>query len=93
MGWREPEAQDIGKVVFNRAFTRHAAEHVGGEMTNVYFDEAMKDKPEAAWEALLKEVLKGDSKKIWHGELMETCSSYDEELHREVYPCWRFRKI
>ena len=72
MGWREPEAQDIGKVVFNRAFkrtegnlikareilrksylSRHAAEHVGGEMANVYFDEAMKDKPEAAWEALL----------------------------------------
>ena len=22
MGWREPEAQDIGKVVFNRAFKR-----------------------------------------------------------------------
>ena len=22
MGWREPEAQDVGKVVFNRAFRR-----------------------------------------------------------------------
>ena len=33
----------------------------GGEMANVYFDEAMKVKPEAAWEALLKVVLKGDS--------------------------------
>ena len=95
MGWREPEAQDIGKVVFNRAFkrtegnreilrnsylSRHATEHVGGEMANVYFDEAMKDKPEAAWEALLKEVLKGDSKKIWHGELMENLSADERKL-------------
>ena len=99
MGWREPEAQDIGKVVFNRAFkktegnlikareilrksylSRHAAEHVGGELANVYFDEAMKDKPEAAWEALLKEVLKCDSKKIWHGELMENLSADERKL-------------
>ena len=35
----------------------------------------MKDKPDAAWEALLKEVLKGDSKKIWHGEHMENLTA------------------
>ena len=49
-------------------------------MANVYFDEAMKDKPEAAWEALLKEVLKGDSKKIWHGELMDNLSADERKL-------------
>ena len=64
----------------NSYLSRHAAEHVGGEMANVYFDEAMKDKPEAAWEALLKEVLKGDSKKIWHGELMENLSADEGKL-------------
>ena len=40
-------------------------------MANIYFDQAMKTRPDDAWQALLKEVLKGDSKKNWHGELEE----------------------
>ena len=34
----------------------------------------MKTKPTEAWDALLKEVLKGDSKPIWHGEKIENLS-------------------
>ena len=37
-------------------------------------------KPNAAWEALLKEVLKGDSKKIWHGEHMENLTADERRL-------------
>ena len=58
----------------------------------------MKDKPEAAWEALLREVLKDDSRKIWHGELMKNLSTDERNFvlpmmknYIEKYtPCWRF---
>ena len=50
------------------------------EPANIYFDEAMKDKPDAVWEALLKEALKGDSKKIWHGEHMENLTADERRL-------------
>ena len=55
MGWREPEPQDVGRVVFNRSFkrtnveilrnsylSRHGGEVGGAEQANVYFDQAMK---------------------------------------------------
>ena len=96
MGWREPEPQDIGRVVFNRGFRRTEGNLIKAketlrnsylsrreanvEQANIYFDEAMKDKPDAAWEALLKEVLKGDSKKIWHGEHMENLTADERRL-------------
>ena len=38
------------------------------ELANINFDQPMKTRPDEAWEALLKEILKGDSKRIWHGE-------------------------
>ena len=103
MGWREPEPQDVGRVVFNRSFkrtdanlirareilrnsylSRHGGEVGGAGPANVYFDQAMKTRPEAAWDALLKEILKGDSKKIWHGEHIENChpqNALDGLLH------------
>ena len=72
MGWREPEPQDIGRVVFDRGFRKTEGNLIKAKETlrnsylsrreanvepaNIYFDEAMKDKPDAAWEALLKEV-------------------------------------
>ena len=40
----------------------------------------MKTRPEAAWDALLKEILKGDSKKIWHGEHIENLSPDERKL-------------
>ena len=99
MGWREPEAQDAGKVVFSRAFkrtegnlirakeilrnsylSRHGAEMNNAEAANIYFDQAMKTKPNEAWDALLKEILKGDSKRIWHGELMENLTEEERKL-------------
>ena len=40
----------------------------------------MKTRPEAAWDALLKEILKGDSKKIWHGEHIENLSADERKL-------------
>ena len=85
MGWREPEPQDVGRVVFNRSFKKTDAnliiareilrnsylsrlgDEAGGvEQANVYFDQAIKTRPEAAWEI--------DSKKIWHGEHIENLS-------------------
>ena len=61
MGWREPEAQDVGKVVFNTAFkrtegeilrnsylSRHGAEMNNAGAANIYFDQAMKTKPNEA---------------------------------------------
>ena len=99
MGWREPEAQDLGKVVFNRNFrrternlaqaketlrksylSRHGDEIVQEESANIYFDQALKTKPKEAWDALLKEVLKGDSKRIWHGELIENLTPEERKL-------------
>ncbi len=46
----------------------------------MYFDQAMKTRPEAAWDELLKEILKGDSKKIWHGEHIENLSADERKL-------------
>ena len=40
----------------------------------------MKTRPEAAWDELLKEILKGDSKKIWHGEHIENLSADARKL-------------
>ena len=40
----------------------------------------MKSKPNEAWDALLKEILKGDSKKIWHGEHIENLSADERKL-------------
>ena len=81
MGWREPEPQDIGKVVFNRNHRRtdanlirarailreaylssHAGDAGAVEQANIYFDQALTIRPKEAWEALWKEVLKGNSK-------------------------------
>jgi hypothetical protein len=49
-------------------------------MANIYFDQAMKTRPEDAQQALLKEVLKGDSKKIWHGKHMEDLTPEQRKL-------------
>lgn len=97
MGWREPEPQDIGKVVFNRNFKRsetnlirareilknaYLSRHGGDylEPANIYFDQAMKTRPEEAWEALWKEILKGNSKRIWHGFLWENLTEEERSL-------------
>ena len=99
MGWREPEPQDVVKVVFNRSFKRTDANLIiareilgnsylsrqanvasGVEQANVYFDQAMKTRPKAAWDALLKEILKGGSKKIWHREHIENLSTDERKL-------------
>ena len=106
MGWREPEARDVGKVVFDRSHRRteanpirareilkkaspsrhekgaerEAANIFFGEAANIYFDEAMKTRPVEAWDALLKEILKGDSKRIWHGDLMENLTEEERRL-------------
>ena len=50
---------------------RHGRDLIPQEPANIYFDQAMKTKPEVAWEALLKEILKGDSKRLWHGKKSE----------------------
>ena len=82
IGWREPEPQDIGGVVFDRNhrrtepnlirarkilresyLSRHGGGNGGEELANIYFDQAMKTRPDEAWE-----VLKGDSKRIWYGK-------------------------
>ena len=99
MGWREPEPQDIGRVVFNRQhrrtepnlirarkilresyLSRHGGRNEGEEPANIYFDQAMKTRPDEAWEALLKEVLKGDSKRIWHGKKWEDLTPEQRKL-------------
>ena len=99
MGWREPEPQVIGKVVFNRShkrtdanliraratlreayLSRHAREAGGAEQANTYIDQAMKTRPKEAQEALWKEILKGDSKKIWHGVHWEDLTSEQRKL-------------
>ena len=51
--------------------SRHVGDDGEVELANIYFDQAMKTRPDEAWEALLKEVLKGDSKRIWHGKKWE----------------------
>ena len=43
----------------------------------------MKTRPQEAWDALMKEILKGDSKRIWHGDLMENLT---EEERRLILP-------
>ena len=97
MGWREPEPQDLEKVVFNRNFrrseanlikackilrdsylSRHGRDNNGVENANIYFNQAMKTRPEAASEALLKEILKGAGA-IDTGAT-QAHSSYDEKL-------------
>ena len=40
----------------------------------------MKTRPDEAWEALLKEVLKGDSKRIWHGKKWEDLTPEQRKL-------------
>ena len=72
MGWREPEPQNIGKVGFNRGFrmteaslirARHIlsdsdlSRNAEAELANIFFDQAMETRPDAAWEALSKEVM------------------------------------
>ena len=99
MGWREPEPQDIGKVVFNRShrrteanliraratlreayLSRHAGEVAAVEQANIYFDQALKSRPKEAWEALWKEILKGNSKSIWHGKHREDLTPEQRKL-------------
>ena len=117
MGWREPEPQDIGRIVFNRNFKRTDANLIrareilkraylsrhGGEFNepaNIYFDQALKSKPTEAWEALWKEILKGDSKNIWEGELWERLTPEEHKLvlpmmknyAEKYYPSGEFEK-
>ena len=71
MGWREPEAQDIGRVVFDRNFKRSDANLIRarGILREAYLsrhgaerdepanmNQAMKSKPNEAWDALLSQV-------------------------------------
>ena len=110
MGWREPEAQDVGKVVFDRShrgteanlirarkilkkafLSRHEEGAEREEAANIYFDEAMKNRPQKAWDALLKGILKGDSKRIWHGDLMENLSEEERRLTLSIMS--RYRKV
>ena len=87
--FRRTEANLIrAKDILKRAFLSRHEEEAGREATNtfyeeaayIYFDEAMKTRPKEAWDALLKEILKGDSKSIWHGELMENLSEEERKL-------------
>ena len=59
---------------------RHGGAVAGEDLANIYFDQAMKTRPDEAWEALLKEVLKRDSKRIWHGELWENLTPEQRKL-------------
>ena len=96
---RQPEPQDIGKVVFNRNhrrtdanlirarailreayISRHAGDAGAVEQANIYFDQALKTRTKEAWEALWKEVLKGNSKSIWHGKHWEDLTSDQRKL-------------
>ena len=43
----------------------------------------MKTKPDAAWQALLKEVLKVDNKKIWHDKHLNELTP---EQHKLILP-------
>ena len=52
------------------------------EAANIYFDEAMKTRPQDAWDASLKEILKGDSKRIWHEDL----KNLTEEERKLILP-------
>ena len=70
---------DMAGVV-NSYLSRHGGEVGEVEQANVYFDQAMKTRPEAAWDALLKEILQGDSKKIWHEEHIENLSADERRL-------------
>ena len=66
MVWREPEVQDVGKVVFNKAHRRTEGiviqetliypDMEEQEAANIYFDQAMKTKPTEAWDALLESI-------------------------------------
>ena len=60
--------------------SRHAGEAGGAEQANIYFDQAMKTSPKEALEALWKEILKGDSKKIWHGVHWEDLTPEQRKL-------------
>ena len=40
----------------------------------------MKIRPHEAWDALLKEILNGDSKRIWHGDLMENLTEEERKI-------------
>ena len=62
---------------------REAANIFFEEAANIYLDEAMKTRPQETWDALLTEILKGDSKRIWHGDLMENLT---EEERRLILP-------
>ena len=59
---------------------REAANIFFEEAVNIYFDDAMKTRSQEAWDALLKEILKGDSKRIWHGDLMENLFEQERRL-------------
>ena len=97
------------KILRNAYLSRHEGEAFNDEMANIYFNQATKIRPEDAQQALLKEVLKGDSKKIWHGKHFEDLTPEQQQLilpnmknHAEKYltsgefdKCWvlRHKKI
>ena len=68
------------KIPRDSHFSRHGRDNDGVEQANIYFDQAMKTRPEAAWEALLKKILKGDSKRIWHGKPWEQLTPEQRKL-------------
>ena len=57
----EPNLIRARKILRESYLSRHGGSNDGEELANIYFDQAMKTRPDEAWEALLKEVLKGDS--------------------------------
>ena len=59
---------------------REAANIAFEEAANIYVDEAMNTRPQEPWGALLKEILKGDSQRIWHGDLMENLTEEERKL-------------
>ena len=81
-GFRRSEANLIRakKVLRDSYISRHEGEALNNEIANIYFDQAMKTRPEEAQQALLKEVLKCDSKKIWHGKHMEDLTPEQRKL-------------
>ena len=70
------------EILRNSYLSRHGDEVGGAEQANVCFDQAMKTRPEAAWDALLKEILKGDSKKIWHGDVVGGNAEYSSAYNK-----------
>ena len=69
MGWREPEAQDVGKVVFNRAFRRTEANLIRARET---LKQAFLSRHEGGAEREAANIVYEEAANIYFDEAMKT---------------------